>query len=92
AEEALAMSVYCALVHSDDIRSALLLAVNHSGDSDSTGAITGNLLGAAWGVAAIPEDLLAGLEGREVIERVALDLHDHCVGDGPRDWERYPPW
>src|SRR5260370_17984755 len=43
AEEALAMSVYCALVHPDDVRAAVLLAVNHSGDSDSTGAITGNL-------------------------------------------------
>jgi ADP-ribosylglycohydrolase len=91
AEEALAMSVYCALV-AGDFRSGVHLAVHHGGDSDSTGAITGNLLGAARGVAAIPDDLLAGLEGRDVIERVALDLHDHCVGDGPRDWERYPPW
>jgi ADP-ribosylglycohydrolase len=54
AEEALAMSVYCALVHPDDVRAAVLLAVNHSGDSDSTGAITGNLLGAWLGEHALP--------------------------------------
>ena len=35
AEEALAMGVYAALA-AHDVRSALLLAVNHSGDSDST--------------------------------------------------------
>ncbi|MFN8027118.1 MAG: ADP-ribosylglycohydrolase family protein [Acidimicrobiia bacterium] len=46
AEEALAIGVYCALV-ATDLRAGLLLAVNHSGDSDSTGSIAGNLLGAA---------------------------------------------
>ena len=48
AEEALAIAVYCALVHPEpgDFQRALLLSVNHSGDSDSTGAVCGNLLGA----------------------------------------------
>ncbi len=49
AEEALAISVWCALVREHDPAQALLLAVNHSGDSDSTGAITGNIIGAAHG-------------------------------------------
>ncbi len=49
------------------------LAVNHGGDSDSTGAITGNLLGTLWGVAAIPERWLA-LELRAEIETLALEL------------------
>ncbi|MCD0448821.1 ADP-ribosylglycohydrolase family protein [Actinocorallia sp. API 0066] len=71
AEEALAMSVYCALVHEDDPEAALLLAVNHSGDSDSTGAITGNLLGAVHGVSAFPASWVSVLEGREAIERLA---------------------
>jgi ADP-ribosyl-[dinitrogen reductase] hydrolase len=43
-EEALAIGVYCALA-AEDFGSALRVAVNHAGDSDSTGAITGNLLG-----------------------------------------------
>ena len=52
-----------------DVRHGLLLAVNHSGDADSTGAIAGNLLGAAHGVGAIPADLLDPLEFRDLIEQ-----------------------
>ncbi len=81
AEEALAIAVYCALV-APDLRSALLLAVNHSGDSDSTGAITGNLRGVLEGEAAIPFEWVAGLELREVVEAVADDLADAFHGEG----------
>lgn len=73
AEEALAMSVYCALSASD-IESGILLAVNHGDDSDSTGSITGNLLGAMHGEAGIPRRWLEQLELREVIGAVADDL------------------
>ena len=96
AEEALAMSVYCAL-GAEDFESAIVLAVNHSGDSDSTGAITGNLLGAAMGVEAIPERWLEPLELREAIGEMADDLatvRSWRVGDGSAEsafwWERYP--
>lgn len=37
-EEALGISVYCALKYYDDFEQALIAAVNHDGDSDSTGA------------------------------------------------------
>ncbi|MFF7730584.1 ADP-ribosylglycohydrolase family protein [Streptomyces sp. NPDC008001] len=73
AEEALAMGVYCALV-AEDMRHGLLLAVNHSGDSDSTGSLCGNLLGALHGETALPADLLAELEGRAVIAELADDF------------------
>ena len=43
AEEALAMAVYAALSYPKDFEAAIRLAVNHSGDSDSVGAITGGL-------------------------------------------------
>lgn len=66
AEEALAIAVYCARV-ADDLRHGVILAVNHDGDSDSTGAIAGNLLGAMHGEAAIPERWLSELELRETI-------------------------
>lgn len=85
-EEALAISVYCALVHQDDFRSGVLLAVNHSGDSDSTGAITGNILGAFLGVSSIPQAWLEDLELREVIAKVADELYE-----SPEWSERYPP-
>ncbi|BFV58762.1 ADP-ribosylglycohydrolase family protein [Kitasatospora sp. CMC57] len=70
AEECLAVAVYCALT-APDARSALLLSVNHSGDSDSTGAVCGNLVGALYGAAALPADWLAVVEGRELIVRMA---------------------
>lgn len=43
AEEALAIAIYCALV-APGFEEGVLLAVNHSDDSHSTGAITGNVL------------------------------------------------
>ncbi len=74
-EEALAIAVYCALVHENDPARALLLAVNHSGDSDSTGAITGNILGTLHGPAAVPDRWLEQLELRAEIEHLADQLH-----------------
>ena len=73
AEEALAMGIYCAL-GAKDFEDAIILAANHSGDSDSTGSITGNLLGAAGGVEAIPGRWLANLALRAIIEAIADDL------------------
>jgi ADP-ribosyl-[dinitrogen reductase] hydrolase len=73
AEEALAMGLYCAL-GAGDFEDGVILAVNHSGDSDSTGSITGNLLGAAAGADAIPDRWLAPLELRSTIEAIADDL------------------
>ena len=90
-EEALAISLFCALT-ADSFEDALSLAVSHSGDSDSTGAITGNILGALWGVQAIPARWLDGLELREVIDQVAVDFFAHVGGgEPPDDWETYPP-
>lgn len=70
-EEALAIGLHAALV-APDFASAVRVAVNHSGDSDSTGSICGNILGARDGVAVIPDSWLAVLELRDVIERLSL--------------------
>jgi len=67
--------VYCALAAEKDFKKGLTLAVNHGGDSDSTGAITGNLLGALLGRAAIPGQYLTRLELVPLIEEIAGDLH-----------------
>jgi len=88
-EEALAISLYCALAAQDDFSRGVLLAVNHSGDSDSTGAITGNLLGLMLGVEAIPEKWLSELELRAEIETVAGDLCKQFE-DTDAWWNRYP--
>lgn len=74
------MSVFVALT-SVDMEIALRRAVNHSGDSDSTGAITGNLLGAMWGVDAIPERWVAEVELGDVVRAVADDLLDSRTWD-----------
>ena len=84
AEEALAISLYCALACPDDFASAVLLAVNHGGDSDSTGAIAGSLMGARLGDDAIPERWLVELELRPVLDRMAGELVEMCRPLGPR--------
>jgi ADP-ribosyl-[dinitrogen reductase] hydrolase len=96
AEEALAIALFCALTV-DDFESAVALAVNHSGDSDSTGALTGNILGALLGKEAIPSSWLGPLELRDEIEQVAADLYRHFGNpEHPpapdEDWQRYPGW
>ena len=101
AEEALAISIYCALV-ARTFRQGVILAVNHDGDSDSTGSITGNLLGAMYSVRAIPTAWLEPLELREVITEIAEDLYawrDWDIGEYKEDielsrriWEKYPGW
>jgi ADP-ribosylglycohydrolase len=75
AEEALAISIYCAL-SSPDLPRGLRLAVNHSGDSDSTGSMTGNLLGARFGDSSLPTRWLEALELCSEIERIADELHE----------------
>lgn len=75
AEEALAIGIYCALAAGEDFAKGVCLAVNHRGDSDSTGAVAGNILGALLGAGAIPPEFTRGLELREVIEEMATDLH-----------------
>ncbi|MEV0440303.1 ADP-ribosylglycohydrolase family protein [Streptomyces spectabilis] len=78
AEEALAVAVYAALA-APRIEDALTLAVNHSGDSDSTGSVCGNLLGALHGDHALPGDWLKVTEGRAVIAALADDLATECA-------------
>ena len=70
-DEALAIAVYSCLKHPDDPRAALVSAVNHSGDSDSTGAIAGNILGARLGLKALPRDWIDRLELTDVILKQA---------------------
>ena len=88
-EEALAIAVYCALKHQDNFKKALAASVNHNGDSDSTGAITGNILGAYLGLSRIPLDWTENVELAEVTLQIADDL---LTGyQDSREWrERYP--
>lgn len=96
AEEALAIGIWCALT-ATSFEDGVINAVNHSGDSDSTGLMAGHLLGIKHGVQAIPDRWLAPLELRGVIEAVAEDIErvprDFSGYGGEFDdeiWERYP--
>ena len=73
-DEALAIAVYCSLKYPEDIEKALIAAVNHEGDSDSTGAIAGNIVGAHVGYSRIPDKLIRDLELKDLILEIADDL------------------
>lgn len=75
-EEALAIAVFCALRYQDDLAEGLVAAVTHEGDSDSTGAIAGNILGAWLGASAIPAEWLDTIEARDIVERMAVRVHE----------------
>ncbi len=53
---------------------ATCLPVNHSGGSDSTGAIAGNILGTRLGKGAVPWEWRTQLEMHKVIEEMIVAL------------------
>ena len=91
AEETLGIALYCALKYQNDFSKAIAVAVNHKGDSDSTGAVTGNILGAVVGYAAIEDQWKRDLELHDVILEMADDL---CHGCRMSEYSSYrdPAW
>ncbi len=77
--EVLAIALYSAAKHRDSFEDAIVSSVNHSGDSDSTGAVCGNIMGALHGRSAIPAHFTDTLELRDVIEEIAEDLYTGCI-------------
>lgn len=91
--DALAIAIRVVL-SCNDPRDALVCSVHHGGDSDSTGSLVGNLIGAHRGEAALPTDFLEQLDGVDVITAVAEDLaaaRDHSTSLDPLT-DRYPGW
>lgn len=88
-EEALAISLYSALKYKDNFEKALIVAVNHSGDSDSIGAITGNILGAYIGINNIRKQLVDAVEFSKELIQLADDLWKRY--EETNEWEqKYP--
>ncbi len=79
AEEALAIAIYCCLRYSYDFSQCIITAVNHKGDSDSTGAIAGNIIGAYLGYDEIEEKWKEDLELSDVILGVADHLYSELM-------------
>ena len=88
AEETWAIALYCSIKHVDSIRDAIISAVNHDGDSDSTGSVAGNIMGAIWGYDEIKRQRLFCPEDREfedtielanIILAIADDISTGCI-------------
>lgn len=78
AEETLAIAIYCSLRYEKDFSRGIIAAVNHSGDSDSTGAVTGNILGALVGYDAIEDKWKKDLECEDIVIEMADDICHGC--------------
>ena len=87
--EALAIAIYSAVKHSDSFEDAIISSVNHSGDSDSTGAVCGNIMGCLFGRCAIPDYYIRNLELLDVIEEMSEDIFTGCI-ISEYDFERTP--
>lgn len=74
AEETFAIALYSCLKYPNSFEDAIVCAVNHDGDSDSTGAIAGNIMGALLGLSNIPEYYSECVELRDVVLEIADDL------------------
>ena len=87
-EEAWAIALYCAVRHVESMEDAIIAAVNHDGDSDSTGAVCGNIMGAIYGYEAMKrkrlfcpqsKELEQTLELSNIILTLADDLYTSCI-------------
>lgn len=87
-EEAWAIALFCAIRHIDSMRDAIIASVNHNGDSDSTGSVCGNIMGAIYGYNEIKRQRLFCPEGKEFEETIELadiilaiadDLTTSCI-------------
>lgn len=88
AEETWAIALYCSVRHIDSVEDAIAAAVNHDGDSDSTGAVCGNIMGAIYGYESIKRqrifcpqnmELEQTLELSNIILAIADDLYTSCI-------------
>ena len=88
AEETWAIALYCAIRHIDSVEDAIIASVNHDGDSDSTGSVCGNIMGAIYGYEHIKERNIFCSEGKkledvlelsEIILALADDLSTGCI-------------
>ena len=93
--DALGIALHCSLRHSTHFSAGMIAAINHKGDSDSTGAITGNILGALLGYEAIEQKWEEHLELSDIILTLADDIfsghqteHNQKKTDSEAAWAR----
>lgn len=74
AVDTLDAALWC-LARTDDFEQAVIEAVNLGGDTDTIGAVTGQLAGAVYGASAIPRRWRDGLHAADRIVALAHQLH-----------------
>lgn len=81
AVDTLEAALWC-LHHARDFEGTVVEAVNLGGDSDTIGAVAGQLAGAIFGASAIPARWMTSLVSRERLAGLAQRLHERArVGD-----------
>jgi ADP-ribosylglycohydrolase len=75
AEEALSIALYACLA-GDSFEEALLIAATHGGDSDSTAAIAGNMLGLLDPAAVLRHRWAEIVEGADIISQLVRDYRE----------------
>lgn len=78
AEETLAIAIYSCLKHYGNFAETIISAVNHDGDSDSTGSVAGQIMGLIVGIDGIPDEFKKNLEFRDIMKILAHDLVQGC--------------
>lgn len=74
AEETFAIAIYSCLKYPNNFKDAIVCSINHDGDSDSTGAVAGNIMGAYLGYEKIPFEYKNNIELKNEILELANDL------------------
>lgn len=77
-DETLTIALFCTLRHINDFHAALVAAVNHDGDSDSTGSVCGNLMGAIVGAEVYNFPDMDKLELKSLLLEIADDMVKGC--------------
>lgn len=79
-EDAISFALYCIAKYKKDYKKVILSSINHSGNSDSIGAITGGILGAFIGYNELPQEWVINVENTDKIAFLSKNLlvvHDY---------------
>lgn len=74
ADETFALAYFSILRYPDDYKKAVQTAVNITGDSDSVASVAGGIIGARFGIEAVPVSWIEALNEREVLEEMVVPL------------------
>ena len=89
AMDCLAGAIYAVLANEEDFDTAMITAVNHSGYSSAVASITGAILGAKMGNAALPDFYLESLDCAQALQTLSDDMVSYTPTKGlfDDDWD-----